>query len=414
MASARPAVSAPITITVTGASTPPEFINDSPPSSATVGTPYSYTFTASGSPTPNFTLAPGGSLPPGLNLQTLTGILSGTPTTLGTYNFQIQAANSSGGNPDITPMITIGVGNASAAPSITTTTTSSTVQVGQSLSFTVTASGQPTPSLSVTGPLPSGISFVDNGDGTGTFSGTPPNGSEGTYPVTLTAANGVSPAATQTFTFIVTGIAPAFVNQSAPPTAAVGTAYSYTYTSTGDPVPTYTLASGSLPPGLTIASTGALSGTPTTAGTYSFTIQAANGTGTPAVSTTQSITVSAPTASADMQMILTGPASVKVNGTAVYGVAAKNLGPNTATNVQAILTLPSDLQVTTVPTGVTFSNGQLIMTIASLASGADMKFQVTTTALTLGTATLTATTSSAVSDPVPTNNTETLSTIIKS
>ncbi len=408
-----PAVSAPITITVAGASTPPEFINDTPPSSATVGTPYSYTFTASGSPTPNFTVS-SGSLPPGMSLQTLTGILSGTPTTPGTYNFQIQAANTSGGNPDITPMITIGVGLASAAPSITTTTTSTSVQVGQGLSFAVTASGQPTPALSVTGPLPSGISFVDNGDGTGTFSGTPPDGSEGTYSVMLTAANGVSPAATQIFTFVVAGIAPAFVNQSAPPTAAVGTAYSYTYTSTGDPAPTYTLASGSLPPGLTIASTGTLSGTPTTAGTYSFTIQAANGTGTPAVSPTQSITVSGPTTSADMQMILTGPASVKVNGTAVYGVAAKNLGPNTATNVQAILTLPSDLQVTTVPTGVTFSNGQLIMTIASLASGADMKFQVTTTALTLGTATLTATTSSAVSDPVPTNNTETLSTIIKS
>jgi uncharacterized repeat protein (TIGR01451 family) len=114
-----------------------------------------------------------------------------------------------------------------------------------------------------------------------------------------------------------------------------------------------------------------------------------------------------------MEMILTGPASVAVNGSAVYGVAAKNLGPTKATGIQVILTVPSDMGVTTVPTGVSYTNGQLILTASSLASGSDVKFQVTLTALSKGTATLTATTSSALSDPVPTNNTETLSTIIK-
>ncbi len=407
------AVSAPITITVSGASTPPAFVNDSPPSSATVGTPFTYTFTASGSPAPTFTVS-SGALPPGLTLQTLTGVLSGTPTTTGTYNFQIQAANTSGGNPDITPTITIGVGSGSAAPSITTTATSTSVQVGQSLSFAVTASGQPTPALSVAGTLPAGISFVDNGNGTGTFSGTPPNGAEGSYPVTITAANSVSPAATKAFTIVVTGIAPAFVNESAPTTASVGVAYSYAYTAIGDPAPTFSLASGTLPPGLTIAAGGTLSGKPAAMGTYMFTIQAANASGTPAVSPDQTVTVSAASSTADMEMILTGPASVAVNGTATYGVAAKNLGPSTATGVEAILTVPSDMKVTTVPAGVTYSNGQCVLTAASLGSGADIKFQVALTALSLGTATLTASTSSALSDPAPANNTETLSTIIKS
>lgn len=406
------AVSAPITITVTGASSAPQFVDESPPSNATVGTPFSYTFTASGSPAPTFTVT-SGALPPGLTLQSLTGILSGTPTKSGTYNFQIQAANTSGGNPDITPTITIGVGTNSNAPLIATTTTSTSVQVGQNLSFAVTASGQPLPSLSVAGTLPAGISFTDNGNGSGTFSGTPANGSEGTYSVTLTAQNGVSPAATQTFTIVVTGIAPAFVNESAPTTAPAGVAYSYTYTATGDPAPSFSLASGSLPPGLTIAAAGVLSGTPTMTGVYNFTIQAANVSGTPAVSTTQTITVTAASLTADMEMILTGPASVAVNGSATYGVAAKNLGPNTATDVQAILTIPSDMKVTTVPTGVTYSNGQFTLTAASLGSGADIKFQVTLTALSKGTATFSATTSSAVSDPVSTNNTEMLSTIIK-
>jgi iron transport multicopper oxidase len=408
-----PAVSAPITMTVTGASSPPQFLTDTPPTSATVGTPYSYTFAASGSPAPAFTVS-SGSLPPGLTLQTLTGVLSGTPTTPGTYSFQVKAANTSGGNPAITPTITIGVGNASTAPTITTTTTATSVQVGQALAFTVTASGQPVPALSAAGTLPSGISFTDNGDGSGTFGGTPANGTEGTYSVTLTASNGVSPSATQTFTITVTGIPPAFVNQSAPATATVGQAYSYAYTATGDPAPAFTLASGSLPPGLTLASSGTLSGTPTTAGTYSFTVQAANGSGTPAVSATQNVTVAASAASADLQMILTGPASVAVNGTATYGVAVKNLGPSTATNVKAVLTIPSDMAVTTVPAGVTYANGQFTLTAATLASGANVKFQVTLTALSLGTASFSATGSSAVSDPNTANNTGTLSTIIKS
>jgi hypothetical protein len=408
-----PAVSAPITITVTGASSPPELQADSPPASATVGSPYSYTFTASGSPAPSFTVT-GGALPPGLSLQPVSGILSGTPTTPGTYNFHVQAANTSGGNPAISPLITIGVGSPSSAPAITTTATATSVQVGQALAFNVSASGQPLPALSVTGTLPSGITFTDNGNGTGTFGGTPPDGSEGTYPVTLTASNGISPSATQTFTIAVTGIPPAFVSESAPSSATSGQAYSYTYTATGDPAPTFTVASGSLPPGLTIAAGGTLSGTPTTAGTYTFTIQAANGSGTPAVSPAQTVTVASPAASADMQMILTGPASVAVNGTAVYGVAAKNLGPSTATNVTAVMTVPADMTVTTVPAGVTYSNGQLILTAATVGSGANIKFQVTLTAKSLGTATLSATASSAVSDPNPYNNSATLSTIIKS
>ena len=251
------AVSAPITITVTGASTSPQFVNDAPPSNATVGTPYSYTFTASGSPAPTYTVS-SGALPPGLSLQNQTGVLSGTPTTVGTYNFQVQAANTSGGEPDITPTITIGIGTGSAAPAITTTASSTSVQVGQGLSFAVTASGSPLPTLSVTGTLPAGISFANIGDGSGTFSGVPPAGTEGSYPVTVTATNGVSPAATKAFTIVVTGIAPAFVNQSAPGSATVGAAYSYTYTATGDPAPTFSLAGGSLPPGLTIGFGGAV------------------------------------------------------------------------------------------------------------------------------------------------------------
>ena len=47
------------------------------------------------------------------------------------------------------------------------------------------------------------MTFTDNGDGTATLSGTPAAGTGGTYPITITATNGVSPDATQTFTLTV-------------------------------------------------------------------------------------------------------------------------------------------------------------------------------------------------------------------
>ena len=47
------------------------------------------------------------------------------------------------------------------------------------------------------------MTFVDNGDGTATLAGTPAPGSDGTYPLMITAANGVTPDATQSFTLTV-------------------------------------------------------------------------------------------------------------------------------------------------------------------------------------------------------------------
>ena len=64
----------------------------------------------------------------------------------------------------------------------------------------MTTTGFPTSALSETGALPAGVTFVDNGDGTATLAGTPAAGTGGTYALTITAANGVLPDATQSFT----------------------------------------------------------------------------------------------------------------------------------------------------------------------------------------------------------------------
>jgi streptogramin lyase len=64
-----------------------------------------------------------------------------------------------------------------------------------------------------------------------------------------------------------------------PPTPAMAEAsYNFTFTLGGYPAPTTNVTSGSLPPGITLSSSGSLSGTPTTAGTYTATVTASNGT----------------------------------------------------------------------------------------------------------------------------------------
>ena len=51
--------------------------------------------------------------------------------------------------------------------------------------------GHPDPALSESGALPAGVTFTDNGDGTATLGGTPGAGTAGSYPITITASNGV-------------------------------------------------------------------------------------------------------------------------------------------------------------------------------------------------------------------------------
>jgi hypothetical protein len=70
--------------------------------------------------------------------------------------------------------------------------------MGAAGTFSVTATGFPAPSVSVSGSLPTGVTFNTTTD---VLSGTPTT--TGTFPITFTAQNGVSPNATQSFTLTV-------------------------------------------------------------------------------------------------------------------------------------------------------------------------------------------------------------------
>jgi len=71
--------------------TSPTITSTAPPAS-TVDTPYSFTITASGTPTATFAVT-SGSLPSGLTLNSATGLVSGTPTATGSFSFTITASN---------------------------------------------------------------------------------------------------------------------------------------------------------------------------------------------------------------------------------------------------------------------------------------------------------------------------------
>jgi hypothetical protein len=101
--------------------------------------------------------------------------------------------------------------------------------------------------------------------------------------VELLAAGGrktVGTGLTGTYGVAAFAPAPAFTADTPPATVALGDSYSYTYAATvaaGQPAPTFVVASGNLPPGLSLsAATGKLSGTTTASGSFSFVVQVEN------------------------------------------------------------------------------------------------------------------------------------------
>jgi hypothetical protein len=119
-----------------------------------------------------------------------------TPTATGTRNGAITITDNAPNSPQAVTLAGTGIG---VAPAITSAN-GTTFTVGTVGSFTVRATGTPAPTLGENGSLPSGITF---NAGTGLLSGTPAAGTNGTYNITFTANNGVSPTASQSFTLTV-------------------------------------------------------------------------------------------------------------------------------------------------------------------------------------------------------------------
>jgi len=250
----------------------------------TVATAYSQTIAASGGAAPYTYAVTAGSLPAGLSLNASTGVLSGTPTTTGSFPFTITATDASGGAGTLgctgsqAYTMTIGCPAISLAPLSLPNGTAATVY-----SQTISASGGSAPyTFAVTaGSLPPGLGL--NGS-TGVLSGTPTTAGGFPFTVTATDATGASGSlgctGSQPYTLIISCAAVA-LSPSSLPNGTVATVYSQTISASGGSAPyTFTVTAGTLPPGLGLnGSTGLLSGSPSATGSFSFTITATDGRG---------------------------------------------------------------------------------------------------------------------------------------
>lgn len=234
------------------------------PVNGTAGTAYTHTLGQTGLGTVTWSVGAG--LPTGLSLDATTGIISGTPTVSGTYNFTVQVQQS-------TCSYTQGYAIVIGCPVITFSPLSlpnglvNTLYTPQVLSASAPGLPNDYTITLTTGSVP-GMSFDSP---TATWSGTPTT--QGTYTLTFTAAhNTANCSTTYTYNFVVAcatvTITPLL------PAATVGTAFSQVISQTGaNPPFTWSLSAGTLPAGIGFdGATGTLSGTPTEAGTFNITI----------------------------------------------------------------------------------------------------------------------------------------------
>jgi len=268
-----------------GSSPSPLSITTSSLPNGTGGTSYSQTLQASGGVAPYTWSVSSGTLPAGLLLAPSTGVISGTPTTVGTFSFTVQVEDAESTPESATANLSITVNAASPAALKITTSSLPSGSVGIAYSQTLQASGGITPytwNIS-SGSLPAGLSL---GASTGTISGTPTSASTSSFTVQVADSESTPQTASAMLSITISPAALAITTSSLP-NGTVGTAYSQTLQATGGVTPyTWSVSSGNLPTGLSLASaTGVISGTPTTAATSDFTVEVTDSESTPLTAT---------------------------------------------------------------------------------------------------------------------------------
>ena len=346
--------SATLILTIGAAAPPPKpVITSALTATGTVNTAFSYQITATNSPT-----SYGASgLPAGLSVNT-TGLISGTPTTTVGSPFSVTiSAMNAGGTGSATLILTIGAAAPPPKPVITSALTA-TGTVNTAFSYQITATNSPT-SYGASG-LPAGLSV----NTTGLISGTPTTTVGSPFSVTISAMNaGGTGSATLILTIGAAAPPPKPVITSAlTATGTVNTAFSYQITATNSPT---SYGASGLPAGLSVNTTGLISGTPTTTvgSPFSVTISAMNAGGTGTATLRLTINAPPPAPVITSSLTITGTVGAAFS----YQITATN-SPSSygATGLPAGLSInPSSGLISGTPT----TSGTSSVTISATNSG---------------------------------------------
>ncbi|HEV7307776.1 beta strand repeat-containing protein, partial [Ensifer sp.] len=379
-------MSSPVTFNVTIApSSSPLTVTPASLPTPAISSPYSQTLTTTGGTAPyTYALTGGTTLPPGLTLSA-GGVISGTPTGSGPYNFIVRVTDSTTPTPhtydkSYNPTI--------AAPVIDVTPDNPPDGgVGVPYSMQFTASGG-TPGYTYTrdsGTLPTGLSLSSSG----LLSGTPTAAASFTFKLKVQDSTTISTGGVhflaQDITVTINSFPPVTLSPasgSALSAGTVGTAYSQSVSATGGSgTISYTVTTGSLPAGLTLnGATGAITGTPTAAaiGTANFTVTATAATSGSA-SANYSITVSAPPVvltPANNTALSSGTVGVSYSNTSISatgGVGAITYAISSGSLPAGLAINPSTGAITGTPTNAAYGTATFTVRATAATVGQDSK-----------------------------------------
>ncbi|MGB9030293.1 MAG: putative Ig domain-containing protein, partial [Acidobacteriaceae bacterium] len=352
---------------------------------ATQGAAYSQAFTASGGTAPYTYAVSAGAVPTGTTFNTTTGVLSGTPTVAGPYSFSIKATDSSTGTGPYTVTnaytLTVGAPTLVITPAAGALTAGTIGVVYPTVTFAASGGTAPYTWSLASGAVPAGMTF---NAAAGTLSGTPTAAGAFSFSVKVTDSStgtGAPFSKTNAYTLTINGPTIVVTPAAGALTAGtIGVAYTtVTFAASGGTSPyTWSLASGAVPAGMTFnAGAGTLSGTPTAAGAFSFSVKATDsstGTGSPFSQTNAyTLTINGPT------IVVTPAAGALTAGT--VGVAY-----TTVTFAASGGTSPYTWSVSAgaLPAGLTLSASAGTLSGTPTAAGA-FSFSITATDSSTGT-----------------------------
>jgi hypothetical protein len=401
----------PVTITVTDATSPTNqtaskqfsltivaaltITTTSPLPNGLAGTAYNATVAATGG-TGTYSWSATG-LPSTLAMNSSTGAISGSPTAPGSYTVGVTVTDqTTPTNQSVTKTLALTI-----LPGTLAITSGSLPggQLGVAYAFTVVISGGTSPfDWSGTTGLPAGLSINSNGQ----ITGTPTSGSS-TVNLKVTDSGSPQQSATKSLSITIQTLA---ITTTALPNATAGTSYSYQLTASGGTAP-LTWSVPAMPRGLSLSTSGLISGTPSNAGTNGLTITVTDSSSPqqsaqailsltilvqPLAITTTSLPNGVSGASYSAQLSATGgspaytwaaaplPAGLTVNS--YSGVIS---GTPTAVGTTNVVITVTDLSSpplqasATIPLTVTLAAGSGLITVSSVSVGQNLQVPISIT-----------------------------------